>query len=1597
MLSERIFPTFPSEILPENASTLAYGPYGTVAIASGSLINFAFISNQNKSSNNVNPKEIKPMFSISIGLNPVTALKFDTNKQFSADPILYIGDSAGNIFIYNYQKHEYLAVYSPNGHWKDDRYVHVQQIEIDFLPDSDSLDNIHQSDDKINSNEASPNNNKSSKIYKNKNIIVLFKSKKLVSYSIIQEGENTENIPDNEKGNDFNIINNDSSDELPIKTDNDSNDNINANAPKANIRQNNSSYNNSFYKSNVNSSIDSISSALNFSVNWVIDLDSEMTNFSIDPFTNKKIFLYNKNKDNSFIIINLEEHNGSFSSISSQKDNSSNIVLPKVSFSSSLNKYDFKSFDNNPSVKGTEIIVHQYSTIQCAQFSRHIQNHIFILTEHVLILYNIDLDLFTRVNLTNIKSQKSAHFDRFIQFETDHRKLLIVYKTGAISLFSLNSLDPKSDQKMNEGRPSLVSRRRRSVSDYFVNESAKHMKNNDSVHSNDKHISIPGGVQIATKVHASDDHSYVIRHVNDMSDSKSNFSFKAISELKHIVQSQQFVSCVSPPFEADHDDILVFLFHPFGIALFDISRMKIVSCCPLFSDKTTCYSTNDKFVAYGSSQGDIRIRSIFDNTFFFSLHVLDDPIQFISISTKVNHLHLNMNNELNNIHIYFGSEKKVGEFCFDTRKLTFFRSPLSFSVRKVIGSHSGGLIVQRNDETAGVFINGSEVFLSLPENDKIIDICFNEKEVDEDDQVGQDERGSFMILRKNNIIELYKYNKYTKYSFTDNNYNCSNFNFLNDNSSVSAAFMKRRIIAHLNSASPNLNSNTKIKEKEKETKFAESTCIALSGVDFALGFNDGSVFLLKTNDQTFAKRVEVLSSVPIVRMKYSNMKANKVLFCLTGDKILCEVNLSNNEITSKVTLSHVDSFSIINSSFIMVKNETSNVNNIDTSNNNNNNNNNSNTSANSSNPSNANITSVSSKTNISSISSKSNLNSLNNKENNEDEAKANIMTPYGDVLIYPFPVLSKYKKVSIKRTRSILTEESSSSNEDKKNENIIDEDSSYSLLEKNLSFPILTDILINFIINNPVPQILKELNKSNINSFWFLFLPSIFDVSNKKKFFGYLLRKNGNKNDKNLNKSACHFGSPSNLPYSTDVGRDFWMLLLGRPSMRQECLYASGEGALEYEVALSRILEGASSSLSNTNSKARSSRTAKRLMLSRHLISQNISMPFPLSMSPTKSSANSGAGSGGSGSSNSNSSSAAEKNSSQTPSSNPDQSAAKKEKNYSMELFYALVYAHRYDEATNALSYNPDSDSFMYNTILAAALLGFSEFDISSQPTKSTAGNSSSSSSLNLSDAATTNSSSKTNVRAVPSFKSFADNNDNDNSNSLSMSAREQQYAVIKHAATQMIMLSTVTGRLIDGANLLRLSQLDSFAASILIQAGQLRLAMKFIRGMKSKPKLNLHFQSSMNDNANEKDGEKAGFCFEIGAKCYKNHDYKNAIFFFLSANEYFLALHSFFMFATSNFPSIFSSSSSHFNVHYSQAICDIYFLKLYLNEVGLLNEPLQNEKDEVLRKKKLEKLGNLSNSPLLNVVELNAKIDMEFKVQINHLGIDENLFFSSE
>ena len=229
------------------------------------------------------------------------------------------------------------------------------------------------------------------------------------------------------------------------------------------------------------------------------------------------------------------------------------------------------------------------------------------------------------------------------------------------------------------------------------------------------------------------------------------------------------------------------------------------------------------------------------------------------------------------------------------------------------------------------------------------------------------------------------------------------------------------------------------------------------------------------------------------------------------------------------------------------------------------------------------------------------------------------------------------------------------------------------------------------------------------------------------------------------------------------------------------------------------------------------------------------------------------------------------------------------------------------------------------------------------------------------------------------------------------MSAREQQYAVIKHAATQMIMLSTVTGRLIDGANLLRLSQLDSFAASILIQAGQLRLAMKFIRGMKSKPKLNLHFQSSMNDNANEKDGEKAGFCFEIGAKCYKNHDYKNAIFFFLSANEYFLALHSFFMFATSNFPSFFSSSSSHFNVHYSQAICDIYFLKLYLNEVGLLNEPLQNEKDEVLRKKKLEKLGNLSNSPLLNVVELNAKIDMEFKVQINHLGIDENLFFSSE
>ena len=95
MSSEIVFPSYLTEISQNNVFSLSFGPFGNIAFSSGSIVNFAYINNDH---------QIKQSFSISAGPVTVTSLEFSLNF-----PIIFIGDTQGNILIFDYQQHKFLG------------------------------------------------------------------------------------------------------------------------------------------------------------------------------------------------------------------------------------------------------------------------------------------------------------------------------------------------------------------------------------------------------------------------------------------------------------------------------------------------------------------------------------------------------------------------------------------------------------------------------------------------------------------------------------------------------------------------------------------------------------------------------------------------------------------------------------------------------------------------------------------------------------------------------------------------------------------------------------------------------------------------------------------------------------------------------------------------------------------------------------------------------------------------------------------------------------------------------------------------------------------------------------------------------------------------------------------------------------------------------------------------------------------------------------------------------------------------------------------------------------------------------------------------
>ena len=129
---------------------------------------------------------------------------------------------------------------------------------------------------------------------------------------------------------------------------------------------------------------------------WEIVLSGKFNDFVVDPIKGERIFVYGRDT-------------GSFSIYAVKSGATPKVLVEAFTLSDNL-------------------------IIQTAIFSEHINRYVIMVTEQVLLWYDIDLNLIASVQ----HHQKTvSQFDTVIQFPNDHRKLLALHKTGTISLYEV--------------------------------------------------------------------------------------------------------------------------------------------------------------------------------------------------------------------------------------------------------------------------------------------------------------------------------------------------------------------------------------------------------------------------------------------------------------------------------------------------------------------------------------------------------------------------------------------------------------------------------------------------------------------------------------------------------------------------------------------------------------------------------------------------------------------------------------------------------------------------------------------------------------------------------------------------------------------------------------------------------------------------------------------------------------------------------------------------------------------------------------------------------------------------------------------------------
>ncbi|KAH0788977.1 hypothetical protein GPJ56_007112 [Histomonas meleagridis] len=211
----------------------------------------------------------------------------------------------------------------------------------------------------------------------------------------------------------------------------------------------------------------------------------------------------------------------------------------------------------------------------------------------------------------------------------------------------------------------------------------------------------------------------------------NDVTFDLIQDSQPYCQQGHIVSATCSPFNDNH----IILFHStLGISLYDLTPNRLISFDISFPSKVTAFDCDGARYASGTNEGYIISGSIYNNEESKRFKVSENEITFISFDTP-------------NSRIFWESQGKLGVIDIPHCKVETYLTKAT-KILRCFGSRRGALIVQRDLQALGIFIEGKERPL-------LFDI--EVKDVSIDEEVSNSSTGSFCVLLKNQELHFYKY------------------------------------------------------------------------------------------------------------------------------------------------------------------------------------------------------------------------------------------------------------------------------------------------------------------------------------------------------------------------------------------------------------------------------------------------------------------------------------------------------------------------------------------------------------------------------------------------------------------------------------------------------------------------------------------------------------------------------------------------------------------------------------------------------------------------------------------------------------------------